>query len=120
MNLNKENTYNTTTLPHFWRDNKKLRTANTGMNPNIIKNDIPYTGKREYLNEYIDCRLYYTTAMRSKRKSSIETVNGCLSDIYSEGRGYVFTDAQLDEVKSIIPRIRCSWNTDICCYSCLR
>ena len=114
------NTYNTITLHHFWRSNLKWRTTNTGMNPNVISKDVPFTDKREYLDQYIDKRIYYTDAARQKRKSFIETVNGCLGDIYSEGRGYVFTDEQLAEVKRIVPRVRSSWNNDVCCYSCRR
>jgi hypothetical protein len=90
------------------------------MNPNVISKDAPFTGKREYIDQYIDKRIYCTVAEREKRKSFIETVNGCLGDIYSEGRGYVFTDAQLEEVKRIYPRVWASWNNDVCCYSCLR
>jgi hypothetical protein len=120
MNQTETNTYATTTPPHFWRSNLTWRTTNTGMNPNVISKDAPYKGKREYLDQYIDKKIYCTDAARQKRKSLIETVIGCLGDIYSEGRGYVFTDAQLDEVKKIFPRVWVSWNDNFCCYSCYR
>lgn len=123
MNSNENNTYNAqgaTTLPEFWRDTTTWRTTGTGMNQNVISKRIPYKGKREYLDQFIDNKLYFTTSERKKRKIFIETVNDCLGDIYSCGRGFVFTDEQLLEVKRMLPKARCSWNNDICCYSCRR
>ena len=118
-NTTKNMTASTTPL-HFWRDELTWRTTNTGINQNVIGNKVPYTGKREYLDQHIDSRIYRTSTERLNRKSFIENVNGCLSDIYSCGRGYVFTDAQLTEVKRILPRIKSSWNNENCCYSCRR
>jgi hypothetical protein len=90
------------------------------MNENVICKVVPYIGKREYLDQNIDYRLYFTTEQRNKRRTFIETVNWCLMDIYSEGRGFVFTDEQLMEVKNILPNVRFSWDRTNCCYSCRR
>lgn len=117
-NTYKNNTDNTPL--HFWRDELTWRSTNTGMNQNVIGNKVPYAGKREYLDQHIDSRIYHTSIERLKRKSFVETVNGCLSDIYSCGRGYVFTDDQLSEVKRILPRVRSGWSNENCCYSCRR
>lgn len=105
---------------HFWRSNKTWRTTNTGMNENVIRKKAPYTGKREYLDTHIDKIIYCTVKERNDRKTFIETVNGCIGDIYSFGVGYVFTDAQLTGVKSVLPKVRTSRNISNCCYSCRR
>ena len=118
MNQNETHTYANNKQLNFWRSNKKWRSTNTGMNPNVISNNVPYTGKREYLDSHVDNRIFCTVKERNDRKVLIETVNGCLGDIYSCGVGYVFTDAQLNEVKSVLPRVRTSWNIESCCYSC--
>ena len=115
--MTKSKTYNTN---NFWRSKRTWRTTNTGMNKNVISKLAPYIGKREYYDNYIDYRLYITHEERNKGKAFIETVNGCIGDIQSEGRGYVFTEEQLAAVKSVLGKVRSSWDYGNCCYSCRR
>ena len=109
------NTQNTTTLPHFWRDaTNTWRITNTGMNKNVLliltppKDRKLYEPSFDHLNYKEKKKLNYFT----------EVVNDCLHNIYNGKTGYVFTKDQLKEVIKILPRVEIKRDIVCDCYSC--
>lgn len=107
------------TSNNFWRSKLTWRSTNTGMNENVIGKLTPFKGKREFYTYAVDYHRCLSHEERQKIKSFVDTVNGCISDVYSEGKGYVFTEEQLCAVKSVL-RVKVRRDCGNQCYVCTR
>lgn len=105
----------TTTLSHFWRDaTNTWRTANTGMNKNVLLILTPIENRKLYELSFDNLNF----KDKKKLNYSAEIINDCLISIYNGETGYVFTKDQLREVKKILPRVEIKRDVICDCYSC--